>query len=31
VQISELFSIEECDPVVMDFQAAAKVGKILLK
>ena len=27
VQISELFSIEECDQVVMDFLAATEVGK----
>jgi hypothetical protein len=27
VQISELFSIEECDQVVMDFLAAPDVGK----
>ena len=27
VQISELFSIEECDQAVMDFLAATKVGK----
>jgi hypothetical protein len=27
VQISELFSIEECDQAVMDFLAATEVGK----
>ena len=27
VQISELFSIEECDQTVMDFLAATEVGK----
>ena len=27
VQISELFMIEECDQVVMDFLAATEVGK----
>jgi len=26
VQISELFSVEECDQVVMDFLAATEVG-----
>jgi hypothetical protein len=26
-QISELFSIEECDQAVMDFMAATEVGK----
>jgi hypothetical protein len=28
VQISELFSIEKCDQAVMDFLAAAEVGKL---
>jgi hypothetical protein len=27
VQISELFSIEECNQAVMDFLAATEVGK----
>jgi hypothetical protein len=27
VQVSELFSIEECDQAVMDFLAATEVGK----
>ena len=27
VQISDLFSIEECDKAVMDFLAATEVGK----
>jgi hypothetical protein len=27
VQISELFSIDECDQAVIDFLAAAEVGK----
>jgi len=27
VQISELFTIEECDKAVMDFLAATEVGK----
>jgi hypothetical protein len=27
VQISELFSIDECDQAVMDFLAATEVGK----
>jgi hypothetical protein len=27
VQISELFSMEKCDQVVMDFLAATDVGK----
>ena len=27
VQISELFSMEECDQAVMDFLAATEVGK----
>jgi hypothetical protein len=28
VQISELFSLEQCDQVVMDFLAATELGKI---
>jgi len=28
VQISEQFSIEECDQAVMDFLAATEVGKL---
>jgi hypothetical protein len=31
VQISELFSIEECDQAVMDFLAATDIGKFLPK
>jgi len=31
VQISERFSIEECDQPVMDFLAATEVGKLLPK
>jgi hypothetical protein len=31
VQISKLFSIEECDKVVMDFLAATEVGKLMPK
>jgi hypothetical protein len=27
VQVSELFTIEECDQAVMDFLAATEVGK----
>jgi len=27
VQISELFSVEECDQAVIDFLAATEVGK----
>ena len=27
VQVSELFSIEECDQAVMEFQTATEVGK----
>jgi len=27
VQVSELFSMEECDQAVMDFLAATEVGK----
>jgi len=29
MQVSELFSIEECDEAVIDFLAAAEVGKLL--
>jgi hypothetical protein len=31
VQISELFSIEECDQAVMDLLAATNVGKFPAK
>jgi len=31
VQISELFSIAECDQAVMDFLAATEVGKFPVK
>jgi hypothetical protein len=27
VQVSELFSMEQCDQTVMDFQATTEVGK----
>jgi len=31
MQISKLFTIEECDQAVMDFLAATEVGKFPLK
>jgi len=31
VHVSELFSVEECDQVVMVFMAAPEVGKFPLK
>jgi len=31
VEISELFSIEECDKAVVDFLSATEVGKFLPK
>jgi len=31
VQISELFTIKECDQAVMDYLAATEVGKFLPK